>query len=126
MTLPVDESVERFDNVKVGDIITADYYESVAYDVRKPGSTVPSDAAVAQAGAIPGEKPAGAVMATTVTTVTIEAIDPKIPAVSVRTADGNVLSFRVKHKKNLEGVSVGDQVVVTQSAALVIAVEPGK
>ena len=126
MTLPVDESVERFDNVKVGDQITAEYYESVAYDVRKPGTPAPPESAAAQAGALPGEKPAGAVMGMTVTTVTIEAIDPEIPAVSVRTSDGNVLSFRIQHKKNLEGVSVGDQVVITQTAALVISVDAGK
>jgi hypothetical protein len=126
MTLPVDESVQRFDNVKVGDTVTADYYESVAYDVRKPGSPATPDAAAAKAGALPGEKPAGAVMGMTVTTVTIEAIDPTIPAVSVRTADGNILSFRIQHKKNLEGVNVGDQVVITQTAALVISVEAAK
>ena len=126
MTFPVDESVERFDNVKVGDTITADYYESVAYDVRKAGTPAAPDAAAAKAGALPGDKPAGAVMGMTVTTVTIEAIDPKIPAVSVRTSDGNLLSFRVQHKKNLEGVNVGDQVVITQTAALVISVDAGK
>ena len=126
MTLPVDESVERFDNVKIGDTITAEYYESVAYDVRKAGEPAAPDAAAAQTGALPGDKPGGAVMGMTVTTVTIEAIDPKIPAVSVRTTDGNLLSFRVQHKKNLEGVSVGDQVVITQTAALVISVEGTK
>jgi len=126
MTVPVDESVERFDNVKVGDKITAEYYESVAYDVRKPGEPAAPDAAAAGAGALPGAKPGGAVMGMTVTTVTIEAIDMEIPAVSVRTSDGSLLSFRVRDRKNLKGVSVGDQVVVTQTAALMISVDGAK
>jgi len=126
MTLPVDESVERFDQVKVGDRITAEYYESVAYDIRKAGEPAAPDTAAATAGALPGDKPAGAALGMTVTTVTIEAIDPEIPAVSVRTSDGSILSFRIRHKKNLKGVSVGDQVVITQTAALMISVDAAK
>jgi Cu/Ag efflux protein CusF len=62
----------------------------------------------------------------TVSTVTILAIDPVTPAVTVKTADGGVMSFRVRQKANLKNVKVGDKVVITQTKALMISVEAPK
>jgi len=125
MTLPVDEDVVRFDQMKVGDTVTATYYESVAYEIEAPGATTPTGEAVA-AAPLAGSKLGAAGVSMTVTTVTIEAIDPVTPAVTVRTADGDVQSFRVRHKKNLKNVKVGDKVIITHTKALMIAVEAPK
>jgi Cu/Ag efflux protein CusF len=125
MTLPVDEDVVRFDQMKVGDTITATYYESVAYEIEAPGAATPTGEAVA-AAPLAGAKPGAAGVTMTVATVTIEAIDPVTPAVTVRTADGDVMSFRVRHKKNLRNVKVGDKVVITHTKALMVAVEAPK
>jgi Cu/Ag efflux protein CusF len=125
MTLPVDEDVARFDELKVGDKVTAEYFESVAYEIEVPGAATPTGTAVA-AAPIAGAKPAGAAISMTVDKVTIEAIDPATPAVTVKTAAGDVLSFRVRHKQNLKGVKVGDVVVVTHTKALVISVATPK
>jgi len=124
LELTVDESVTRFDALKVGDTIKADYYEQVAYEVQKPGAPVAPDTVTAGGGKLTGEKPGGAVMRQTVTTVTIMEIDMETPAVTIRTSDGQILSFRVRKRQNLEGVKVGDKVQVTQSSALMIGVEP--
>ena len=123
LKLTVDESVGRFDAMKVGDKVAAEYYESVAYEIQKPGATAEPDTITAGAGKLSGEKPGGAVMETTVTTVTIQAIDLETPAVTIRTSDGAIQSVRVRKRKNLEGVKVGDRVQVTQTSALMIAVE---
>ena len=58
-------------------------------------------------------------------TVTITAIDPKAPAVTVK-SDRGIMSFRVKDAKNLEGYKVGDTVDVTYTRALAVTVEPDK
>lgn len=121
--LVVDEGVSRFDALKVGDTVKADYYEQVAYEVQKPGATPAPDTVTAGGGKLTGEKPGGAVIKQTVTTVTVMAIDMETPAVTIRTSDGEILSFRVRKRKNLEGVKVGDKVQVTQTSALMIAVE---
>jgi hypothetical protein len=126
VTLTVDEAVTRFDAMKVGDKVTADYYEQVVYEIQKPGATAAPDSLTAAAGKTSGAKPGGAVVASTVTTVTIMAIDHETPAVTIRTSDGAIQSFRVRNKKNLEGVKVGDNVQVTETAALMIAVEEPK
>jgi Cu/Ag efflux protein CusF len=59
-------------------------------------------------------------------TVTIQAIDPKVPSVTVKSDKGRVLSFRVQDAKNLEGYKVGDTVEVTYTQALAVSVEPAK
>jgi Cu/Ag efflux protein CusF len=125
VTLPVDEEVVRFDQMKVGDTVTAEYFESVAYEIEAPGANTPTGTSIA-AAPVEGVKPAAAGVSMTVSKVTIMAIDPDTPAVTVKTADGDVLSFRVRHKANLKNVKVGDTVVVTHTKALMIAVETPK
>lgn len=126
ITVHVDDAVQRFDQLKVGDVITAKYYESVVVEVVKPGAAAPADATMGGVAALPGAKPSGVSATQTITTVTIEAIDPETPAVTVRTSDGSELSFRVKHKKYLKEVKVGDQVTITQTQGLVIEVGDSK
>jgi hypothetical protein len=43
--------------------------------------------------------------------------------VTVVTADGNVVSFKVDDPKNLAGVSAGDKVEITYTQAVLIAVK---
>ena len=122
----VDESVARFDTMKVGDVVTAQYYESVAYEIQAPGTPAAPDSITDSSGKLSGEKPGGGAMVKTVATVTIEEIDLATPAVKVKTQDGAHLSFRVHDKNNLKKVKVGDQVKVTETAALMISVDPAK
>ncbi len=119
----VDESVKRFDNLKIGDIVTASYYESVAYDIKKPGTAVGADKITTQTGKYTGAKPGGGVTDTMVSTVTIVAIDPAVPAVTIRTSDGEIQNHRVMRPEYLKDIKVGDVVVVTKKKALMISVE---
>jgi len=126
MDVQVDESVQRFDQIKIGDKITAQYYESVVVEILKPGAAAKPDTMTAGVTRIAGEKPARSATAQATTTVTIEAIDLDTPAVTVKKADGASVSFRVKQKKYLKDVKVGDQVAITQTSRLVIQVEESK
>jgi len=121
--LIVDEAVTRFDNLKVGDTVTADYYESVAYDIKKPGTATAPDTVTTQAGKYTGAKPGGGVTDTIVSTVTVVAIDMATPAVTIRTSDGEIQNHRVRNRENLKDLKVGDVVVVTKKMALMIAVQ---
>jgi Cu/Ag efflux protein CusF len=119
----VDASgVPRFDQLKVGDQVSATYYESLAVHVRKPGDPAPTagSTGVTQKEGAPG---ATAARQQTVT-VTVEAVDVNAPSVTVKTADGRVLSFRVQDPKNLAGIKVGDKVDVTYTQALLVKVDP--
>jgi hypothetical protein len=123
ITISVDEGVSRFDQLKVGDTISAKYYESVVVEVNKSSPVPPGDAKMRATAPLPGAKPGGVATSQTTTVVTIEAIDPETPAVTVRTSDGTVISHRIKNKKYLKEVKVGDQVTITKTQGLIVEVE---
>ena len=115
--------VQRFDALKVGDKVTFRYYESVVFQIRKPGDTTPRPADNAGVVRTPGERP-GATMSQQMTArVTVEAIDMKVPSVTVRTEDGRKMAHKVENARNLEGVKVGDRVEITYTQALAISVK---
>jgi len=118
--------ITRFKELKVGDSVTFSYHAAVVYQIVKPGTT----AAPVQAGPSTvrgqGPKPSGAVTQQQQATVTVEAIDPAVPSIKIRTADGHTMSATVEDKKNIEGLKVGDKVTVTFTEALMITVEAPK
>jgi Cu/Ag efflux protein CusF len=114
--------VKNLAQVKKGDIITAVYTESLAYEVRSHGTTGVITASAA-AAAKPGEKPAGAVGKQTTVTVKITAIDTKKPSVTVQGPDGDVENIKVKDPSKLSGLKVGDIVDITYTEALAIKVD---
>jgi Cu/Ag efflux protein CusF len=59
-------------------------------------------------------------------TVTVEAIDPALPSITVKTDDGSQVTYHVQNKNNLEGVEVGDRIEITFTRALMISVADGK
>jgi Cu/Ag efflux protein CusF len=114
--------VERFDALKVGDKVTFRYYESMVYAIRKPGSAP----AAGGSGVVrtPGDRPGGTISQQMTAVVTINAIDTKVPSVTITTSDGKKMSLKVEDAKNLQGVKVGDQVEITYTQALAISVTP--
>jgi hypothetical protein len=123
--------VKRFDELKVGDKVKMTYYESVFLQVRKAGAAGTAgakpdatlDAAVTRGkGALPGVTAA----VQEKMTVTVKAIDPALPSLTVTTPDGRTITRKVEDKKNLEGVAVGDSIDVTYTRALLTQVERGK
>jgi Cu/Ag efflux protein CusF len=117
--------VKRFSELKVGDKVTFRYYESVVYAIQQPGAKPP---APATSGIVrsTGPKPGGTMSEQLTAVVTIQAIDLKIPSVTIKTEDGTVMSFKIEEPKNLTGVKVGDKVQITYTRALAISVEAPK
>jgi hypothetical protein len=116
--------VKRFDELKVGDTVTFRYYESIAYSIRKPGqpSGMPTQTGPSVTRS-QGPKPGGTISQQETATVTLKAIDAKVPSVTVVTEDGRTVSFKVEDKKNLQDVKVGDKVEITYTEAFMISVK---
>jgi Cu/Ag efflux protein CusF len=119
----VGPEVKRFEELKVGDKVKMTYYESLVFELRKPGqpSTPTGTTGAAARGA--GRLPAGAVAQEKRTTVTVKAIDAQIPSITVTTEDGRTVTRKIEDKKNLEGVSVGDRIDITYTQALLANIE---
>jgi Cu/Ag efflux protein CusF len=114
--------VERFAALKVGQTVTFRYTESLVSAIRKPGEATrpPATGGITRT---PGNMPGGTMAAQLTTTVTLEAIDAKVPSVSVKTKDGRKMSFKVQDAKNLAGYKVGDTVEITYTQALAVSVK---
>lgn len=124
-TIHCGPEVKRFDQLKVGDTVTFRLYESVILAVRKPGqaSGLPktADGPTVQRGQ--GARPGATISRQETATVTVKAIDPKTPTLTVLTQDGARTTFKVEDKNNLKGVAVGDKVEITYTVALLISVK---
>jgi Cu/Ag efflux protein CusF len=124
--LKVGEEAKNLPQVKVGDLVTVKYYESLAFEVTKPGQAVAAGATAGVASAKPGEKPAAVAAGQATMVATVEAIDTKKNYVTLKGPDGKTKEIKVKDPKNLVNVKVGDQVAITYTEALAIEVTPAK
>jgi Cu/Ag efflux protein CusF len=123
VTFHVGDDVKNLDQVKVGDIVVAKYYESLALKVTKDGAPT-GDAVTAAVSAPKGQMPAGAVVQSDTIKAKVTAIGKHKDWVTLVGPEGNALTIKVKDPKNLAGVKVGDDVSATYTQALAIAVEP--
>jgi Cu/Ag efflux protein CusF len=125
-TYAVGPEVKRFNEMKVGDTVKMTYMESLVLQIRRPGDK-PGPATI-QGGVTPGTGalPSATVAAQAKMTVTVKAIDPKVPSITVTTPDSRTVTRKVENKKNLEGVKVGDQIDITYTRSLLTAIERAK
>jgi Cu/Ag efflux protein CusF len=121
----VSPAVTRFDQLKVGDTIKVSYYESLVFQVRKPGAPSTSTAASVAAGRMK-DRPGGAIGKQETISVTVKAVDMSVPSITVTTADGRTLTRKIADKKNLEGVTAGDRIEITYTQAVLISADPAK
>lgn len=122
LTFVVDPAVKNLAQVNVGDVVVATYTEALAYEVKK-GGTADATQTVAGGSAEKGKMPAAAIANQVTVTVKITAIDPKAPSVTFTGPAGNSRTVKVRDPKRLEGVSVGDTVVLTYTEALAVKVD---
>jgi hypothetical protein len=113
-------SVTKFSEIKVGDTITAKYYDNVVVRLKPAGEkSVDSTAnAVTKAG---GAKPGVTGADQRIITATITAIDPTVPSITFSGPNNWTYSSRVEDKKALATVKVGDKVDITWTAAMLVS-----
>lgn len=120
VTVHVPDSVKRFDELKKGDHINVDYYESVALSLAKPGETA-SKGTVTARGA--GKLPGGIVAKQVTQTVEISKIEGD--KVTVKKPDGTMETIDVTDdamKTDLAKMKVGDKISATYTEAVAITV----
>jgi hypothetical protein len=115
----VPQEVKRFDTLKIGDKITARYYENVVLRVQPPGSKPVNEDSRAVTPAGTG----GTAARQRTITATISAIDPKVPSISFTGPKGWNYSTRVEDKAALAKVKVGDKVDITWTEAMLVSID---
>jgi Cu/Ag efflux protein CusF len=119
-----DDKVRNLAQVKVGDVVAVSYYESLAYQVKKPGTAAPGAVVAGDVErAKLGEKPGAAGAVTTTITATIAAIDKAAGTVTLKGPDGDLNTIKVRNPSNLDRVTVGDLVEITYTEAVAVSVD---
>jgi hypothetical protein len=117
----VDPSVKAFDDLKVGDLVTVRYLESVVVRVRRDAKLADVRDSTDEA-----KKTNDSVIQQLRTVVTVEDIDSQGLNITYRTADGRKMVHVVQDKKLLEGVRPGDRIEVTLTRERAIGIEPAR
>jgi ribosomal protein S17 len=115
---------KKLEAIKVGDPVVGQYYEALAFEVKKPGTATPG--VTAQQGVAtsqPGATPAGAIGEQVTVTATIVAIDKAAHTVTIKGPEGNTETVKARNPKNLDAVKVGDLVEITYTRALALALD---
>ena len=123
-TIVAPPEMKRFSELKVGDQITARYYDNVVVRLKRPNEpAVDVDtAALTRSKGTPG----GTAATQRSITVTVTAMDPKTETVTVTGPNGYKYSRRVVDKKAFATLKVGDRLDMTWTDALLISVDPPK
>ena len=116
--------VKNFDQLKVGDTVQMKYVEALVFELKKGGGLkVEKTEKAGAVGAKPGETPAG-VMGRQVTAVgDVIALDPATQTITVKGPERTV-NLKARDPEQYKLVSIGDQIQVTYSEALAVAVTP--
>ena len=125
-TFAVDKSVTRLKEIKVGDKVRAEYYVSIASEIRPP-TAEEKDAPLAvletTVKAPKGTSPARGALRQLRAVVTVENIDRDAETVTIKGPRGNVLTVHVLDPARLDRVQVGDTVIITYTEALAVSLE---
>jgi len=123
LVLEVGKAAKNFNQVKVGDQVKLEYYESVAIYVGASGKPPEGDVAVIAASAPKGQKPAGDVIEVVDVSAVIQAIDPAKRTLTLKGPQGNVIPLKVdKSVKAFDQLKVGDSIHVRYTEAVAISV----
>ncbi|MBN8507240.1 MAG: hypothetical protein J0L57_01365 [Burkholderiales bacterium] len=118
----VDAAVKNLPQVKVGDKLVVEYYESVVLDFQKGDGIRMATSFDDSARAKAGQKPGAAALSTVTLVSNIWAVNPAKGTVLVRGPYGHFTEVKLKDPSMLAGVKVGDQMKITYTQAVAVAV----
>jgi hypothetical protein len=121
----VPPEAKKFDQIKVGDLVTVEYMQALTLELKKSGSgirsaTTQSASAPAPAGAVAG----GAVGKQVTILANVVAVNAKAGTITLRGPKGNTVDLAVPDAGQLKLVKVGDQVEAVYTEAVAITVDP--
>ena len=114
--------MKRFNELKVGDKVTARYYENIVIRLKAPGEKDVDTGTIGTTRGT-GERPAATVAGQRTVTATITQLDTKTPSITFTGPNGWSYSSRVEDKAMLSKVKVGDKVDITWTAAALVSIE---
>lgn len=124
--LIVGEEARNFDQLAVGDVVTAQYREAVSLSLTKASGPPTATERATEERAAPGAKPGGVVGREVTVTADVVAVNAANKTVTLKGPKGNQLDLLVEDPGQLKSVKKGDRVQVVYTEAMAISVEPAK
>jgi hypothetical protein len=120
----VGEEARNFDQLKIGDVVTTEYRESMSLSLTKAsGPRSASERTIEQRSA-PGAKPGGTIGREVTIMADVVAVNPKTETVTLKGPQGNTVEVIVQDPEQMKNIRKGDQVQVVYTEALAISVTP--
>ncbi|MGF6924487.1 Cu/Ag efflux protein CusF [Paraburkholderia sp. 40] len=121
----VGEEARNFDQLKVGDVVTAVYRQSLTLSLQKNvGATASTEEQPMMERAPKGGKPGGTVGRQVTIVADVVAVNPNSRTVTLKGPKGNTVDLKVEDPAQFANIKKGDQVQAVYTEALAISVEP--
>ena len=118
------EQAHNLDQVSVGDIVLAEYIESISIEVMAGDGSEPGvGELVVEGRAEKGANPGGAIMDAVVITATVEEINLEANTFKLKGPSGEINEYTARDPENLKKSAVGDIVVITMTETIALSVE---
>ena len=125
VTTVAGPDVKRFEEIKVGDKVTARFYENLVIRLKAPGEAE-VDSKVKDATSAVSTLPGGTKAKQKTLTVTITAVDPATPSISFTGPNGWKYTSKVQDPTAIGKVKVGDKVDMVWTEAMLVSLERPK
>lgn len=121
----VGEEARNFDQLKVGDVVKAEYSEAMTVTLRKGGGGKQSASENSSLERAPmGAKPGGAASRQLTVMANVTAVNHQTGAMTLKGPQGNSVDVVVEDPEQLKLIKKGDHLEVVYTEAIAISVEP--
>ncbi|MCJ7468424.1 MAG: hypothetical protein MUO53_17225 [Maribacter sp.] len=126
VTITASDTVERFDEISVGDVVSFEYWTYIKAEFRQPTPEEVKEPIilVAEGGKAPEGMDPGAVVGAVVrAVVTIEVLNRPNMLATVRGPRGNYVTIPMEDRALIEQLHLGQVVILTYAEALAISLQ---
>jgi hypothetical protein len=122
VTVDVPEGAKRFDELKVGDKVSATYNNNVIAVLKQPGEP-PVDTSRTLRTGTEGERPGGSMTMERRMTVTVDSIDKNMSSITFVGPNGWTYSRHVTDPNVIDMLKVGDKIDIIWNTDVTVSVE---
>lgn len=123
VTVKVGPEAVNFDQIRVGDLVTATVTEELVVYLDEAGASAPDGSAAMAARSPKGAQPGALVAGTTQATATVMAIDRSNRTATLQFEDGSSQTFAVRDDIDLDLHNVGEKLVFQVTEMIAISVK---
>jgi len=120
------EQVRNLPQLRVGDTVTIEFYDTLTLELKKGGTGVPASRtdAYGESRAALGQRPGGITTRETVIVADVISVDPPTQTISLRGPGGRTVILPLRDPDQFKRIAVGDQVEATYVEAAALSITP--